>query len=54
MKLSGIINRKLLNSNTFYDVVQNVWSFALVCFTVLVMKITKYINLQQKQQRLSV
>ena len=27
------------------DVVQNLWSLAMVCFSVILMKVTKYINL---------
>ena len=37
-------------SGTFFDIIQNVWSFAVVCFTIILAKITKYINLRQKQK----
>ena len=33
--------------------VQNVWSLATVCFSVVLFKVTKYINLRKKQQTLS-
>jgi hypothetical protein len=34
-------------------VVQNVWGFATICFTMLLMKLTKYINLRQKEKAVS-
>lgn len=36
-----------------FDVVQNIWSFAIICFSVLLFKITKYINLREKEKVLS-
>jgi hypothetical protein len=38
---------------SFFDAIENVWTFTIVCFTIVVMKLTKYINLQQKQQNRS-
>lgn len=38
---------------SFFDMIQNVWGFALLCFGVLLMKATKYINLREKTQKLS-
>jgi hypothetical protein len=35
------------------DIVQNVWSLAIVCFTMMLMKITKYINMRQKNGAVS-
>ena len=32
---------------------QNVWGFAIICFTVLLMKLTKYINIRQKDKNVS-
>lgn len=37
-------------TTSFFDGVQNVWTFTIICFTVIVMKLTKYINLKHKQQ----
>ena len=41
------------NVNTFFDIIQNIWSFAIICFTILLMKVTKYVNLRQKDRKLS-
>lgn len=39
--------------NTFFDILQNIWGFAIVCFTVLLRKFTKYINIRQKDKNLT-
>jgi hypothetical protein len=41
------------STSSIFDVVQNIWGFAIICFTVILMKATKYINLRQKQKTVS-
>lgn len=38
---------------TFFDTLQSVWGFATVCFAVLLVKLTKYINLRAKEKAVS-
>jgi hypothetical protein len=33
---------------TLFDVLQNVWGLAIICFTVILFKIAKYINVFRK------
>lgn len=33
--------------------IQNFWGFAIICFTVLLMKLTKFINIRQKDRNVS-
>ena len=40
-------------NNTFFDIIQNIWGFAIICFTILLMKLTKYINLRQKEKNMT-
>lgn len=35
---------------TFFDAVETIWTFTIICFTVIVMKLTKYVNLREKQE----
>ena len=42
-----------LTKGTLFDVMQSVWSFSVLVFTVLVLKLTKYINLKHKEQRVT-
>ena len=35
-----------VNKGSIFDVVQSVWSLSLIVFTVIVVKLTKYINLK--------
>lgn len=37
-----------VQEGSIFDIVQNIWSFSMVVFTILVVKLTKYINLKQK------
>lgn len=37
-----------VKQGSIFDVVQSVWSFSIVVFTIVVVKLTKYINLKQK------
>ena len=39
--------------STFFDVIQNIWGFGMICFTVLLKKFTKYINIRQKDRALT-
>lgn len=48
MKISEHLAVVETNVNTIFDVMQNVWSLATVCFAVMLTKISKYINLRQK------
>ena len=34
----------------FFSGIENVWTFTVICFTVIVMKFTKYVNLKEKQR----
>jgi hypothetical protein len=40
-------------TTSFFDGVENVWTFTIICFTIIVMKLTKYINLKHKQETCS-
>ena len=37
-------------TSDIFTAIENVWTFTVICFTVIVMKLTKYINLEEKQQ----
>jgi hypothetical protein len=45
------LSKSTIQSSTadFFDAVQNVWTFTVICFTVIVLKLTKYVNLREKQ-----
>ena len=34
------------STSDFFTAVENVWTFTIICFTVIVMKLTKYVNLR--------
>jgi hypothetical protein len=40
-------------TSTLFDLAQTVWALSLVCFTVIVMKLTKYINIAYKRERMT-
>lgn len=50
IKLSSEVTNIQETNPSFFNAVSNVWTFTVVCFTIIVMKLTKYINLQQKQE----
>ena len=62
-KLNGLMGMNICLSNvetvvqssatSIFTMVQNVWGFATVCFAVLLVKLTKYINLRQKERSVS-
>lgn len=37
-------------TSDIFEAVENIWTFTIVCFTIIVMKLTKYVNLSEKQQ----
>ena len=39
-----------LSHPSLFDLVQNIWSLGSICFTVILLKIARYINLRHKQQ----
>jgi len=39
----------ITEDQTIFDFVQTLWSFSIVCFTVILIKITKYINIKSKE-----
>lgn len=40
-------------TSTLFDLAQTVWALSLVCFTVVLMKVTKYINIGYKRERVT-
>ena len=41
------------STENFFDFLENVWGFAVICFSVVLMKATKYINRGQKSRRVA-
>lgn len=39
------------DSSSIFDVVQNVWSLAMVCFVVLLAKVSRHINIRGMEER---
>lgn len=53
ISLSSIINVISKEETTFFDFLENVWSFAMICFGLLLAKASKYCNIQKKNSELS-
>ena len=53
MSVSSIINLVSKDKTTFFDFLENVWSFATICFGLLLAKASKYCNIQKKNNELS-
>jgi hypothetical protein len=53
ISLSSIINTISKDEVTFFDFLENVWSFAMICFGLLLAKASKYCNIQKKNSELS-
>jgi hypothetical protein len=49
VNLQPALNVITESSTSLFDVLQTVWGLGTVCFTVLLLKVTKYINVHQKQ-----
>jgi hypothetical protein len=41
-----------VTSNSLFDVAQGIWGLGIICFTVVLFKLTKYINMRAKDQGL--
>ena len=41
------------SETTIFDTLQSVWGFATICFAVVLVKVTKYINLRAKARAVS-
>ena len=37
-----------VEKGSFFDMVENLWTFAIICFSFLLIKLTKYVNLKAK------
>ena len=53
IKLKPVINVISKEETTFFDFLENVWSFAMICFGLLLAKASKYCNIQKKNSELS-
>ena len=53
IRLSNIETVVQQTATTIFDTLQSVWGFATICFAVLLVKVTKYINLRAKARAVS-
>jgi hypothetical protein len=42
-----------IEESNIFDLVESVWGFAIIWFSIVLFKLTKYLNLHQKQKAIS-
>lgn len=52
-KLKSVISMIQKSQNNFFDLLENVWSFATICFGLLLAKASKYCNIHKKNNEIS-